>query len=219
MSSDPPDAEPRARWVEEDRALLRTLGGRISQIIHGEDVDLPDLQRRDELGILANMLSRLARDLSSARRRDLEYHSELEQRVAQLQSAYLTQEKLLGTIRELSSPILELHEGILLLPLVGALDAARVSSVLPTLLDRIAADRPRVVILHVTDGPIPGEPATLLLRAEQSARHFGARMILSGVDRAARPEAGIDLSSFTPCADLQEALAAALDFVGYRITR
>ena len=54
-----------AAWDEEDRALLRALGGRISQIIHGEDLDFPDLQRRDELGILANMLSRLARELSN----------------------------------------------------------------------------------------------------------------------------------------------------------
>jgi rsbT co-antagonist protein RsbR len=178
MSSDP---DLRARWPDEDRALLRTLGGRISQIIHGEDLDIPDLQRRDELGILANMLSRLAREVGASRRRDLQYRAELEHRVSQLQAAYQIQEKLLGTIRELSSPILEPHEGVVLLPLFGALEAPRIAAVLPALLERVVLRQARAVVLHITDeGPLSAECAALLIRAERSALKVGARVILSG---------------------------------------
>jgi rsbT co-antagonist protein RsbR len=212
--------EARGRWADEDRALLRALGGRISQIIHGEDLDLPDLQRRDELGILANMVSRLARELGAARRRDLQYRTELEHRVDQLQSAYRTQEKLSATIRELSSPVLEPHEGVVLLPIAGALDAARIADVMPALLEHIAARRPRAVILHATSAEsLTSEAAALVLRAEQSARHFGARLILSGLPPEAARAGRLDVSRLTPCRHLHEALITALDIAGYRITR
>ena len=216
------ESEPPRRWAEEDRALLRALGGRISQIIHGEDLDLPDLQRRDELGILANMVSRLARELGAARRRDLQYRTELEHRVEQLQSAYRTQEKLLATIRELSSPVLEPFEGVVLLPIAGALDATRIAHVMPALLERVASKRPAAVIIHVTLAEsLTPDAATLVLRTEQSVRHFGVRLILSGVPAEIMRGLGtnIDLTRVTLCSDLEDALTAAFDLLGYRLAR
>ena len=209
----------RSRWTEEDLGLLRGLGGRLSQILLGEEVDVPDLQRRDELGILSNMVSRLARELHGRRRQEQEQEAELQRRVDELQAAYDTQEKLLGTIRAGVSPILEPHAGVLLVALAGALEAARVGEVLPALLDRIAARRPEAVIVHVADAAaLPADTAALLLRAGQSARRLGARLMLSGVADTARAGT-VDLSPITPCSNLQEALTAALDLVGYRITR
>jgi rsbT co-antagonist protein RsbR len=206
------------RWSEEDLALLRTLGGRLSQLIQGEDVDVPDLQRRDELGILANMVGRLARELRAARRNDRAGREELEARVADLSAAYETQEKLLSTIREVSSPLLEVHEGVLLLPIVGVLDAARVSDALTGALRPIAQRRPKVFVIHVTSADaITPEVAALLLRVAQSARRHGARaVILSGVPSTA-PRPTVDLSAMTCCADLPEAIATALDLIGYQI--
>lgn len=204
------------RWSDEDLALLRTLGGRMSEIIHGEDLEVPDLQRRDELGILVNMVSRLARELRARRRQDSERHLELTRRVEELQSAYETQEKLLAAIRSLPSPILELHEGLLLVPIAGAIDATRIGYVLPGLLERIAALRPEVVLVHSSGGePLSPEVVALLLRAGQSIRHAGARPILCGV---ALPHPA-SLALLTPCETLQEALIAGLDHIGYRITR
>ncbi|MFT3772674.1 MAG: hypothetical protein QM820_45360 [Minicystis sp.] len=137
----------------------------------------------------------------------------------QLQSAYATQERLLATIRELSSPVLDLHEGVLLVPIVGALDAALVRYLMPGILEHIKSKRAQVVILHLNGAEgAPPEAAALLFRAGQSARLLGARLILSGVPRESRV-GGVDLTSLTPCADLQEALSTALDLVGYHITR
>ena len=201
-------------WDEDDRALLRALGGRISQIIHGEDLDVPDLQRRDELGILANMLSRLARELGAARRRDREHRAELERRVEELQMAYDTQEVLLTTLRRLRSPLLEPHPGVLLVPLVGALNAARASHEMPALLERLVGDRPRVLIVHLTgEESVTPEAALLVLHAERVARPLGARVILSGVTLAVARARGVDVSHVLRCDDLQEALSRALDLV------
>ena len=208
------------RWSDEDRALLRALGGRVSQIIHGEDLELEDLQRRDELGILANMVSRLARELGAARRRDRQHRAELEQQVAQLQAAYDTQERLLAAVRRFSSPILEPHQGILLLPIAGPLLATSLLDAMPALLERLTATRPVAVIVHPTVAePIPSDAAIVLLRLEQSARHSGARLILSGVPAHLAGAGGLDVSRLTPCLDLQDALTTALDLLDLRIRR
>ncbi len=213
---------PRGSWDEEDRALVRTLGARLSQIIHGEDLDIPDLQRRDELGILANMVSRLAHELRASRRQDRQYREELEHRVEQLQAAYTTQEKLLATIRELPSPVLEPYKGVLLVPIVGASDAARISQLAPALLERVAAHRPRAVIFHLATGAsVTPEAAAVLLRACHSTRHFGAQPMLSGIETGEGNArlGGVDFTHVMPCERLEDALVAALDLCGYRITR
>ena len=217
MSEDRRDGD--GRWTEEDLALLRGLGGRLSQIILGEEVDVPDLQRRDELGILGNMVSRLARELRKRRQREEEHEAELQRRLEELQAAYATQEKLLGALRSMASPILEPHQGLLLVAIAGAVDAGRVGSVIPDLLDRIAARKPEVVIVHLADAsPLPADATALLLRAGQSARRLGARLMLSGIADPARAQSR-ELSPITPCSTLQEALTVALDLIGYRITR
>lgn len=206
----------RARWTEEDLALLRVLGGRMSQLIHGEDIDVPDQQRRDELGILANMVSRLARELRAKRRQQREQRDELNRRVEELQSAYDTQEKLFSTIRGLPSPILELHEGVLLVPLVGEIDADRVGYLQDVLPGRAVATSAQSVILDVSTAPsMTPERAASLLRIEQPLRHTGARAILAGV----APPLPRELSPFVPCETLHEALVVALDRVGYHIKR
>ena len=207
---------PKSRWNEEDLALLRVLGGRMSQLIHGEDIDVPDQQRRDELGILANMVSRLARELRSRRREQREQREELERRVHELQSAYDTQEKLLSTIRSLPSPILEIHPGVLIAPIAGDVDADRLGFMLRALIERVGVTRAEVVIVHLAAGkPTPPDLAAILLRVDQSLRHVGARAILAG-SLAPYPR---ELSPMIPCATLQEALTVALDIIGYRITR
>jgi rsbT co-antagonist protein RsbR len=202
------------RWSAKDLALLRTLGARLSQLIHGEDVEFPDQKRRDELGILANMVSRLARELHAARQKDREHRAELEARVAQLQAAYDTQETLLATIREISSPLLDLHEDILLLPLIGALDGVRVAHVSAAVLPSIAQRRPEILVIHLMGGDaMTPDVAALLLRLDQAARRHGARAVLLSGAPQGSPGA-VDLSSMTRCATLPEALAAALDLLG-----
>lgn len=209
----------KSRWSEEDLALLRGLGGRLSQIILGQEIEVPDLQRRDELGILANMVSRLARELRDRRRSEQESQAELQRRVDQLQSAYETQEKLLGAVRNVVSPILEPYAGVLLVTLTAPIEPARIGDVMTRLLDQVSRQHPEVVIVHVaSQSPLASDVATQLLRAGQTARRLGARLMLSGVADGPRAD-GIELSPITPCSNLQEALTAALDLIGYRITR
>jgi rsbT co-antagonist protein RsbR len=215
------DSESRgARLSNEDRALIRRIGGQLSQLIHGMPAELPDIQRRDELGLLANMVSRVARELTTARAAADAHDAERERRVIELQNAYETQEKLLGRVRDLSYPIMALHPEVLLVPVAGALVLAGFVEIVEPLLHRLAATRARAVILDITRIEIfDEEAARSLLKIERATRARGVFPVLAGLPVGAEDATGIDLSCLNPCADLAQALTMALDFAGYRIVR
>ena len=180
-----------------------------------------DIDRRDELGILANMINRVAKELRNSRRRDAEQRRELEQRLAELHGAYATQHQLLATIKELSTPVLSIYEGVLLLPVVGFLHSARAAHIIGALLEKISATSAQVLILDITGVPtIDTQVANVLLQAARAAALLGSRVILCGIS----PEVaqvvvslGIDLSTLRPSSDLQSALQQALQLVGHQI--
>lgn len=215
------DSESRvARLSDEDVALIRRIGGQLSQLIHGMPADLPDIQRRDELGLLANMVSRVARELTLARSAAEAQAVEVERRGTELQNAYETQEKLLARVRELSYPIMALHPEVLLVPFAGALLMAGYVEIVEPLLHRLAATRARAVVLDITRIEIfDEEAARSLVKIERATRARGVFPVLAGLPVGAEEATGIDLSHLNPCADLAKALTVALDFTGYRIIR
>src|SRR5262245_36130658 len=105
---------------DEDLALIQIIRGNLNRIIDGRPVDLTEVDRKDELGTLANLVKRVARELNRSRRRDRHARTEIDRRMKDLEDAHARQERLLETILELSSPILNVYDGVLLLPLIGA---------------------------------------------------------------------------------------------------
>lgn len=211
-----------SRLTSEDRSLLQSIGTRLRLVLQGKEDDAQDdVDRRDELGILANMVNRVSRELRNSRRRDQRQREELEERLRELRSAYVTQEGLLATIRELSTPILNIYDGVLLLPIVGGLDNSRANLVLNALLHTIETTRSQVVILDITGVPaMDTYVANVLLQAARATSLLGAQVILCGIS----PEVaqvvvglGINLSALRPSSDLQQALQQALTLIGHRI--
>ena len=101
--------------------------------------------------------------------------------------AYLeAKERIIRTqeaaIRELSTPVLELRPGLLLLALVGLIDTERADSLTEQLLTAITARRSTVVIINVTGVPaIDTAVASHLMHAVEAARLMGATGILAGL--------------------------------------
>lgn len=214
---------PKSSFTEEDRTLIRSIGGHLSRIILGQFKDLPSSGRRDELGVLANLVTRVSRELKRSRERDERHRIELERKLEELEAAREVERRLIETVRALSSPILAIHHGVLLLPIVGMLDATRAEQATAALLERIVATNAKVVILDITGvASADAQVTELLLRAARAASLLGARPILSGVSPAVARvlvELGLDLSSMTPCGDLHAALSTALRLLGARIRR
>ena len=124
---------------------------------------------------------------------------------------------------ELSTPVVELWEGILALPLIGTLDSARTQVVMENLLQRIVETGASIAIIDITGVPTVDTLVTQhLLKTVAAARLMGADCLISGI----RPQIaqtivhlGVDLQSVTTKATLADAFAVALQRTGQSVGR
>ncbi len=114
---------------------------------------------------------------------------------------------------ELSTPVVELWDGILALPLIGTLDSARTQIVMENLLERIVSSGAEIAIIDITGVPtVDTLVAQHLIKTISAARLMGADCILSGI----RPQIaqtivhlGLELNVVSK-ATMADALALAL---------
>lgn len=134
----------------------------------------------------------------------------VEQREAQLQQALADLQASQATIRELSAPVLPVLPGVLIAPLVGAIDESRATVFVANVLHAVERERAQHVIFDVTGVPlIDTQVARMILQAAEAVRLLGAQVILVGI----RPEVaqtvvglGVALEVKT-YADLQQAIS------------
>ncbi len=119
-----------------------------------------------------------------------------------------------AALRELSTPLIPITEGVVAMPLIGSIDSGRAQLVIETLLSGVASLRAETTILDITGVPVVDtQVANALLRAAQAVKLLGARVILTGI----RPEVaqtlvglGVDLSGIITRGTLQDGIAEAL---------
>jgi rsbT co-antagonist protein RsbR len=124
---------------------------------------------------------------------------------------------------ELSTPVVQLWEGILALPLIGTLDSARTQVVMESLLEKIVSTGADIAIIDITGVPtVDTLVAQHLLKTVAAARLMGAECIISGI----RPQIaqtivhlGVDLQGVITKATLADAFAIALDRRGLTVAR
>lgn len=116
-------------------------------------------------------------------------------------------------IRQLSTPVLQLRSGLLILPMVGALDRERLDQMRALLLAAVRERRARAVVLDVTGVPeIDSVAANALIGSVTSARMMGAEVIISGLSAEISQTlvtVGIDLSRVVSAGDLQAGIELA----------
>lgn len=123
---------------------------------------------------------------------------------------------------ELSTPVVELWDGILALPLIGTLDSERTQTVMESLLEGIVQHEATIAIIDITGVPtVDTLVAQHLLKTVAAARLMGAECIISGI----RPQIaqtivhlGVDLGDVVTKSSLAEALRIALRKSGLAIT-
>lgn len=124
---------------------------------------------------------------------------------------------------ELSTPVVQLWDGIVALPLIGTLDSNRTSIVMETLLQVIVQTRSEIAIIDITGVPtVDTQVAQHLLKTVSAARLMGADCIISGI----RPQIAqtmvhlqIDLGNVITKATMAEALRTAMHRSGFVVTR
>ncbi|WP_437633298.1 PAS domain S-box protein [Sorangium sp. So ce854] len=119
-----------------------------------------------------------------------------------------------ATLRELSTPLVPLAEGVVAVPLIGTLDRSRAQQAMEKLLDGIVQHQFHTAILDVTGvKDVDAESADALLRIARAARLLGAQLVLTGIgpDTAQTlVDLGVDLSGITTRSTLQSGIAHAL---------
>ena len=124
---------------------------------------------------------------------------------------------------ELSTPVVQLWDGVLGLPLIGTLDSARTQVVMENLLQRIVDTGARIAVIDITGVPtVDTLVAQHLLKTVAAARLMGADCIISGI----RPQIaqtivhlGLELNTVATKATLADAFALAMQRVGLTVVR
>jgi rsbT co-antagonist protein RsbR len=123
-----------------------------------------------------------------------------------------------AAIRELSTPVIRVHDRVLLLPLVGTVDSHRAHQIMETLLVRVVDDQARVVIIDIAGvAVVDTKVADHLLKTTEAVRLVGAETILTGISaQVARTivQLGVDISSMHTRSRLGDGIEVALAMVG-----
>ena len=124
-------------------------------------------------------------------------------------------------IRELSTPVLQVRERLLILPIIGLIDPARARQLTEQLLRGIRTNRAKVVVIDITGvAAMDANVANHLVLTVESARLLGATVIVTGLS----PEIaqtlvniGVDLGKMTTVGDLQGGIEEAERLLGYKV--
>jgi rsbT co-antagonist protein RsbR len=123
-------------------------------------------------------------------------------------------------LRELSTPVLQFRERLLLLPIIGVLDSDRARQLTEQLLGSIQEKRARVVVIDITGVATVDETvANHLVQTVEASRLMGASTILTGLSSEIAQtlvDLGVDLSMMQTVGDLQGGLEEAERLAGYR---
>jgi rsbT co-antagonist protein RsbR len=124
------------------------------------------------------------------------------------------------SIRELSTPVLQVRERLLILPIIGVLDSQRARQLTEQLLVAIQANRAKVVVIDVTGVlTIDLAVANHLVQTVEAARLMGASAIMTGLSSEIAQtlvDLGVDLGMMRTVGDLQGGLEEAERLIGHR---
>jgi rsbT co-antagonist protein RsbR len=149
-------------------------------------------------------------DISDIKRRQ----EEVARLEAEIEEKRALIEAQAAMIDQLAVPVIQVWQGILLLPLIGVIDSHRAAQVMENMLEAIGRTAAELVILDITGVPLVDTAvASYLLRSVQAAQLLGARCILVGIS----PEIaqtlvglGVDFSQIMTRASLQNGLEYAM---------
>jgi anti-anti-sigma regulatory factor len=126
-------------------------------------------------------------------------------------------------IRELSTPVLQVRDELLLLPVVGVIDSTRARQMTDHLLHAIRAKRAKVIVIDITGvAAVDSMVANHLVQAVEAARLLGAHAILTGLSAEVAQtivRIGVDLGKVRTTGSLQDGMVEANRMLGYTVVR
>jgi rsbT co-antagonist protein RsbR len=124
---------------------------------------------------------------------------------------------------ELSTPVLQVRERLLILPIIGVLDAQRAQQLTEQLLHGIRAHRAKLVVIDITGVPDVDEAvANSLVNTVTASRLMGADVIITGLSSEIAQTLvtiGVDLGKMNTVGDLQGGIEEAERLLGFKVVR
>lgn len=126
-------------------------------------------------------------------------------------------------ISELSNPVVEIWDGVLLLPLVGTLDDKRAAQMSTALLEAVRREAAQVVLVDITGCTVVDTyTAAHLINTVRSVRLLGAATVITGVSAhiaADLVKLGVELEDITIRRRLADGLRFALELLHFTVRR
>lgn len=203
MSNDEPIQQDSAEVLDRLARVLMAL----SDVAAGDySVRLErDLPSSHPFGALAEGINEMVAALDGAEQQAREYQRELEEKIHLI-------EVQRDAIRELSSPVIEVWNRVLCLPVVGIVDTARSAQMTEALLREVVDKQAACVIVDITGIEVMDtRTADHFLRMARAVQLLGARCMLSGINPNIAQtivHMGVDMSGIESHRTLRNALQA-----------
>ncbi|MGC8913816.1 MAG: HAMP domain-containing protein [Thermoplasmata archaeon] len=223
-------------YAQEAEKKRETLTARIMNIIEVTSaVEQGDFSKAcvvsepgDEIDMLSYGINKMIESLKKATEDNLKYQRDLKQRLAESEklSGELKQkleviQKQQEVIRKLQTPIIQVWENVLVVPLVGVLDSQRAMDMMNMVLNAIVELNAKIVILDITGiAAVDTKTADYFIKTVKAITFIGAEALLSGI----RPEVaqtlchiGVEFGNIKITRTLKDALMLALEKSNYKI--
>jgi rsbT co-antagonist protein RsbR len=152
--------------------------------------------------------------LEQALRRREQVEEELKGERSSLQEIVAQQQRLIETIKQLSAPLLPVHDSILVMPLIGHIDSARSAQIMEELLTGVQSYQADFVIIDITAVPVVDTAiANHLIQAAQAVSLLGTQCVLVGISPEVAQilvQLGVNLSQVATRGNLQAGIAYAM---------
>ena len=168
----------------------------------------------DELGQVEQVLRRLVEDLAEVLLANDSYTREIEQSAAELEEKLRTIERQQLAIQELSTPVIEVWDSVLTLPIIGVIDTRRSLDMTERLLEAIVRYQARCVIIDVTGVEmVDTATADHFVKMIRAAEMLGTTCVVSGISPAVAQtltRIGVELAGIRTMRSLKNALQYCL---------
>jgi rsbT co-antagonist protein RsbR len=199
------------------KARIGRLEEILAQVGDGDlsaHVELGPDEEEDELTALERGINLLVVDLRAKSEESHEKEAKLLAQQRELEARLHTIEEQAKAIRTLSTPVIEVWDDILVLPLVGLLDTERSGEIVDAVLSRVSATQARCIVIDITGVPVVDtKTADNLVQVVRAASLLGARCVLTGASPGVAQTVvslGVDLGSIKTLRNLKAGLKYCL---------
>jgi rsbT co-antagonist protein RsbR len=198
------------RLQRAEEILTKVADGQLDQRLEITETD-------DALTGLEMGINFLIVDLRSTEQANRAQKEELLNQQRELEAKLLTIEQQAAAIRELTTPVMEVWDDVLVLPVVGVVDTRRSMEIMNNLLESIVEKQSKCVIIDITGVElVDTKTADYLLKVARAASLLGTRCVLTGLSPSVAQtlvEIGADLTEVRTLRNLKAGLLDCLAFL------